>query len=144
MSEVDDLRAEKDYFFRYTDMSPLTPEQRETFTGLGYYPEDPAYDVVAEFEPFADARPVTLITSQGDVQQFFGIGKLRFTIGLESRGGQICVFDNVGHALLGTITVMDDSAARFAPIRWLDLSPDGTRLVVNLSEGAILVYQVAP
>jgi hypothetical protein len=42
MSGLQDFRAEKDAFFREDARSPLTHEQRATFEGLAYYPENSA------------------------------------------------------------------------------------------------------
>ena len=40
MSELDELRKEKDAFFGEGHHSPLTPEQRAEFAGLAYFPEN--------------------------------------------------------------------------------------------------------
>ncbi len=80
MTPLDDMRAEKDHFFRDESQSPLTPEQRANFGGLKYFPEDPSYDVVAELEPFDEPDLVTLITSTGSVQDFYRVGHLHFSI----------------------------------------------------------------
>lgn len=69
-------------------------------------------------------------------------GKVRFTIGVESRNGQICILDETDFSLLQTIEVLPSSAASAAPIYWLYLSPNGAQLIVNLYEGAMLVYEV--
>ncbi|MFN8497592.1 MAG: DUF1684 domain-containing protein [Anaerolineae bacterium] len=125
MSEVDDLRAEKDHFFRYTDMSPLTPEQRDTFTGLVYYPADPTYDVTAVFEPFDDARPALLITSQGDAQQFYGIGKLRFSIDGDPQA--LTLFqDEAGESLFLPFTDATSGGETYGAGRYVEVEGAGT------------------
>ena len=45
------LRRRRDELFATHPQSPLTPEQREDFGGLDYFPHDPAAKVVAEAEP---------------------------------------------------------------------------------------------
>ncbi len=42
MNSLQDFRADKDAFFREDGLSPLTHEQRATFEGLAYYPENGA------------------------------------------------------------------------------------------------------
>ena len=42
MTRLDRFRQHKDEFFRTDPHAPLLPEQRECFTGLHYYPENPA------------------------------------------------------------------------------------------------------
>ena len=41
MGELDAFREAKDDFFGSDFRSPLRPEQREAFVGLGYFPEHP-------------------------------------------------------------------------------------------------------
>jgi uncharacterized protein (DUF1684 family) len=41
MTDLDQFRREKDEFFRQSPQSPLLPEQRASFTGLSYFPENP-------------------------------------------------------------------------------------------------------
>ena len=48
-------RAGKDVLFREHPQSPLLPERRATFTGLPYWPYDPAWRMVVRLEPFDTA-----------------------------------------------------------------------------------------
>ena len=68
-------------------------------------------------------------------------GRLRFTLGMDERNGQICILNEADKTLREVIDVTNGSAW-YAPIRWLTLSPDGTQLLVNLNEGAVLVYEI--
>jgi uncharacterized protein (DUF1684 family) len=36
------FQAQKDQFFREHPQSPLSPSQKDRFTGLNYYPYDPS------------------------------------------------------------------------------------------------------
>lgn len=69
-------------------------------------------------------------------------GRLRFTRGVGSRDGQICLLNEAGQTLRGVIEVVD-GVTRYTAIRWLYLSPDGTQLLVNLNDGAVLVFEVS-
>ena len=65
MTALDEYRAAKDAWFREDTSSPLTAEQRATFEGLRYYPENP--DLVFEVEPEAlpYSEPFEMETSTG-------------------------------------------------------------------------------
>lgn len=67
------FRQQKDALFKTHSQSPIPEAKRETFTGLTYWPFDPAARVLALFEeqPQADS-------AQGEVA-FRRIGSLRFT-----------------------------------------------------------------
>src|SRR5215212_1882417 len=80
MSELTDFRAEKDEVFREDYQSPLTPDQQADFTGLNYYPENPALNVTATLEPFAEFEPLQMITSKGSIQPFNRVGRLHFAV----------------------------------------------------------------
>lgn len=68
-------------------------------------------------------------------------GRLRFTLGMDERNGQICILNEADKMLRDVIEVATGTAG-YAPLRWLTLSPDGTQLLVNLDEGSVLVYEV--
>src|SRR5262245_17921027 len=80
MSDLDDMRAEKDAFFKNHPQSPLTREQKQTFTGLSYFPENPALRLEVEVEKFTPADTVRMQTSTGDVQTYQRYGRFKFTV----------------------------------------------------------------
>jgi uncharacterized protein (DUF1684 family) len=80
MSELDDFRRAKDDFFARDPQSPLTREQKSTFTGLHYFPENPALVVEAPVEVFPKQDEIQMQTSSGDVQHYTRYGRLRFTV----------------------------------------------------------------
>jgi uncharacterized protein (DUF1684 family) len=45
------FRAGRDRLFKTHPQSPIEPEERDSFTGLHYFPGDPAYRVQARIEP---------------------------------------------------------------------------------------------
>ncbi len=83
MTELDEFRAEKDDFFRSHPHSPLTPEQKRSFTGLHYFPENESLCLEVEVEPLNDPQPMQMQTTTGDVQMYFRHGRFRFTVGGE-------------------------------------------------------------
>ena len=85
MTQLVTFRAQKDQFFAADPHSPLTPEQRETFRGLSYFPENPALRIEAPVEAFPEQAEVALPTSTGDVGTYVRYGRLRFSLdGTES------------------------------------------------------------
>lgn len=80
MSKLDDLRAEKDEFFKHHPQSPLTPEQRQKFTGLNYFAENPALRLEVEVEKFNPADTIRMKTSTGDVQTYQRYGRFKFQV----------------------------------------------------------------
>ncbi|MDT3682405.1 MAG: DUF1684 domain-containing protein [Trueperaceae bacterium] len=71
-------RRQKDEFLARHPSSPIFGES--VFSGLSYYPEDPAARVVARVERTPLAARVTLPTSSGDTQQFQEYGVARFEL----------------------------------------------------------------
>ena len=80
MSQLDAFRAAKDRFFKQHPQSPLTDEQRSSFQGLRYFPEQPALRLALAVEPSSDEATLVMQTSTGDVQEYRRIGRLRFTV----------------------------------------------------------------
>lgn len=73
-------RAEKDQFFKQSEQSPLTPEQQDRFTGLRYYPPNPALDLIVSVEPASDDQPFTIETTTGELRQYHRYGRFTFTV----------------------------------------------------------------
>lgn len=84
MTELETFRLAKDEFFHTDPNSPLTPEQRRTFTGLRYFAEDPGLRFDVKVEPFAEPEAIRMQTSTGDVQVYERFGRFEFSIGGES------------------------------------------------------------
>jgi len=80
MTELEEFRKGKDAFFKSHPQSPLTPEQKKTFTGLDHFPENPALRLELKVEEFPDKEVVVMQTSTGDVQKYQKYGKFKFTV----------------------------------------------------------------
>jgi len=80
MSRLDEARREKDAFFRESHHSPLLPEQQATFTGLNYFPENPALRLKVEVERFSEQEPIQIQTNTGDVQAYTRYGRFKFAV----------------------------------------------------------------
>ena len=80
MTQLDEFRAEKDSFFASSPESPLTNEQRGIFSGLSYYPENPALRLEVAVEELPGHEQIRMQTSTGDVQTYFRHGRIRFPV----------------------------------------------------------------
>jgi WD40 repeat protein len=69
-------------------------------------------------------------------------GELRFTLGYDSREGQICLLNAADNSLLDSIQISPSSGQTTTRIAWLYLSPQGDQLIVTTGSGVVLVYQV--
>ncbi|MDX1991903.1 MAG: DUF1684 domain-containing protein [bacterium] len=85
-SQIDQLRKQKDDFFRNSHQSPLTPEQQDVFDGLRYYDYNPALDLTVEVVPFEQQNLVPVQTTTGEVRQYRRYGEFTFMVdGEEAR-----------------------------------------------------------
>ncbi|HOJ01201.1 MAG TPA: DUF1684 domain-containing protein [Anaerolineaceae bacterium] len=80
MSDLTDYRKMKDNFYLSDARSPLTEEQKQTFQGLQYYPENPALRFMLEIEEFSNKELVSIQTSKGDVRTYERYGKINFAV----------------------------------------------------------------
>lgn len=90
MTELERFRKSKDQFFKQHPQSPLTREQRQTFKGLNYFPENPALDLVLPIEKFSNPELITIQTSTGDEQTYTRYGKIQFEV--DGQATELTVF----------------------------------------------------
>ncbi len=89
-SELEMFREEKDSFFKTNRQSPLTREQKKTFKGLSYFPENPALRLEVSVEEFPEKEEIEMQTSTGDVQKYQRFG--RFTFAVDGQEAQLTIF----------------------------------------------------
>ncbi|MGD8815412.1 MAG: DUF1684 domain-containing protein [Anaerolineales bacterium] len=80
MFDLEQYRMEKDEFFRHDPHSPLTPEQKETFSGLRYFPENPELLLRIHVDEFAEKEILSMQTTTGDVQEYERFGSFTFEV----------------------------------------------------------------
>jgi len=80
MTELSQMRAEKDAFFRTSSHGPLTPAQQRDFAGLHYFPENPGLRMTLVVERFSEAPTIRMQTSTGDVQAYQRFGRVSFNV----------------------------------------------------------------
>lgn len=79
-SELESFRIMKDEFFRNDRQSPLTSEQRKDFTGLKYFPENPALRLELPVQVFDQKEKIQMQTSTGDIQTYNRYGRIHFQV----------------------------------------------------------------
>ena len=80
MTQLDDFRAAKDEFFHDDEHSPLATSQRESFSGLRYYPEAPELRLQLALDTEVDHAPFEMATSMGDRQDYRHAGRVTFEL----------------------------------------------------------------
>ena len=80
MSELEQFRAEKDDFFASHPQSPLTADQKRTFSGLRYFEENPALRLDVDVELIPGRDVIQVQTSTGDIREYIRHGRFKFTV----------------------------------------------------------------
>ena len=79
MTDLTEYRRARDRFFAEDVASPLSDEDRETFTGLDYFPEDPALVLRVPFHPATGT--VEIAHSTGLPRHYHLVGTVDVTLG---------------------------------------------------------------
>ncbi len=80
MTALLDFRKAKDDYFRTDHQSPFDHAQQKTFSGLNYYPENPALRYTLSLEKVEKPEQMIMATSTGDEQEYFHVGQIRFDV----------------------------------------------------------------
>jgi len=124
MSQLDEFRRQKDDFFKHDPASPLTPEQRQTFTGLSYYPENPALRFKSTIDEYPDKQTLTMITSTGGVREYLKYGQFTFEVSGEKASLQIYQDPDQGFFFLPFVDVTAPDET-YGAGRYLEVEPVG-------------------
>ena len=147
---IEAFRADKDDYFKHAGAgSPIPVAEREAFTGLPYYPVDPAlrFEGLA-LEPYAGGEPSTfqIPTSDGKLRPAHRAGILSFEVGGERHGLTGYTFDgDDGGGLFVPFLDATSGTETYGAGRYLDIEPedDGTyTLDFNLAYHPSCVYDI--
>lgn len=94
MSDLDEFRAEKDEFFGKHPQSPLSWEERKTFQGLRYFPENPDLRLEVKVDEFPEKESILMQTTTGDVQSYERYGRFHFTVEGQEAGLTLYIDEN--------------------------------------------------
>lgn len=95
VASLERFRSQKNDYLRVADDSPIPVPERPAFPGLLYFPPDSTFAVAAEFEPFADPEPVTMMMTSGDPVTMERAGKFSFRI--DGRSAELTAYRNLDH-----------------------------------------------
>jgi uncharacterized protein (DUF1684 family) len=123
------FRRRKDDFFAKDPHSPLTPEQQETFTGLDYFPENPALALELPLDTSGEGigERLRIGTTDGQAKEFERAGRIQFQA--DGQPVTLTVFREIGRGRY-YLPFRDATAGNecYAVGRYLDprARPDGT------------------
>jgi len=81
MRELKQFRRQVDDFMRHHPQSPLSEEQRQQFTGLNYFPEDPSMRFTVQVTRLPENEPlVQMETSTGEMRLYRRWGTFGFEV----------------------------------------------------------------
>ena len=78
--EIKEYREDKNRLFAEGDASPLDRKQKKSFNSLDYYPVNPAYRIIADFEKFPIEHGIEINTSKDIPRVFKKHGIARFQL----------------------------------------------------------------
>ncbi len=136
MTELDDFRAEKDDFFREHPSSPLLPEQRASFDGLSYFPENDGLVIRApmQSEGVDLEEEIALPTTTGDTQVYRRAGVVRFEV--DGEAAQLTLFRSLAmHDLFLPFRDATSGSETYGAGRYLEVDPPtaGEDVVVDFN-----------
>ena len=126
MSELEDFRDDKDDVFREHPNSPLTPEQRASFHGLAYFPENRALVIRAkvETEEVDLDEAIAMQTTTGGEQVYRRAGVVRFEV--DGAPAQLTLFASPGlHELFLPFRDATSGTETYGAGRYLEVEPPG-------------------
>ena len=92
MFNLIEFRSEKDEFFAHSPQSPLTHEQRNTFKGLKYFPENAALQLEVGVVVFPTQETVSIQTTGGVPQSYRRYGRFKFEI--DGQTAELTLYSN--------------------------------------------------
>lgn len=131
MTQLDDMRKEKDEYWGSHPQSPLTPEQKKDFKGLIYFPENESLRLEVQVEEFADKVHLQMQTTTGSVQEYQKFGKFKFNV--ESSEVELTIYQSE-HGFF--LPFVDSLAGKetYPAGRYLEPEPlPGNRFIVDFN-----------
>ncbi len=130
VKSLESERGEKDYFFKEHDGSPIPWALRERFTGLAYFPPDPAYRFRVTLARYPKPDRVVLATSKGVPRDMLKWGVFEFTVGGQAR--RLQAYKSIPGSGRGEeslfVPFRDATSGKegYGAARYLDLEPSPT------------------
>jgi uncharacterized protein (DUF1684 family) len=93
MDELKHFRNQKDDFFQNSPQSPLTNEQKDSFEGLRYFPEDDGLRFELQIDEYDNQDEVQIQTNTGEIQTYTRYGKVDFEV--DGEPASLTVYENM-------------------------------------------------
>ncbi len=140
MSVLEDFRKAKDDFFKNDFQSPLAPQQKRDFSGLHYYPENPALQLELSLEKADGSQPVVLQTSTGEAREYLHAGQVRFKV--NEQEAVLQVYSDEGGYFLPFVdaTAPDETYGSGRYLEPHDLGGDVLQVDFNLAYNPYCAY----
>ena len=122
MPALDEFRRDKNHYYQTDRHSPLTPEQKRTFQGLAYFPENPDLVLELQIEEFQQKDEIRMQTSTGDVQVYQRFGRLHFTV--EGQPAELVLYQSEDGYFLPFVDVLANRET-YGAGRYLEPEPSG-------------------
>jgi uncharacterized protein (DUF1684 family) len=123
MTQLEQMRRDKDKFFKTDPRSPLSPEQKGAFKGLAYYPQNPALRFDTTIEPLPEPVPIQMETSTGDTQDYTKVGTFRFEV--DGQAAELAVYVGEDGGAFVPFVDATSGTETYRMGRYLELEPRG-------------------
>jgi hypothetical protein len=135
VNELGETRAAKDDFFRSHPQSPLTPGQQAAFTGLAYFPAEPALRIEAVLDTDVDRDElIEMQTTGGETQQYRRAGRVHFRV--DDQQAEITLYESESeHELFVPFRDATSGRETYGAGRYLEVDRPGPggRVVVDFN-----------
>jgi uncharacterized protein (DUF1684 family) len=141
MSALTEYRKHKDQFFAQDPHSPLSAQQKAAFSGLKYYPENPALRFDVQVQPATDHQSVQMQTSTGETRAYVKVGTFHFQV--DGQSAELSVYSSGDGEAFVPFTDATSGQETYGAGRYLELEPlGGDRFQVdfNLAYNPWCVY----
>ncbi|MBI2031037.1 MAG: DUF1684 domain-containing protein [Candidatus Levybacteria bacterium] len=131
-----EFRKQKDRAWRENIESPLTEDQKETFTGLKYFPPNPGLSFELELDKnISDVgKKVVIKTTGGDEQVYLRAGKVMFNV--EGQNVDAIVFEDPEREQFQYYLLFRDQTTgkeTYKNGRMLQIPKKGDKLVIDFN-----------
>jgi uncharacterized protein len=131
MSQLEQFRKAKDRLFATDPQSPLLDEQKKSFKGLKYFPENPALKLHLEMEELPDKKGVQIKTLTGQVQSYTRFGRLKFEV--DGEPAELTVYYGENEFFLPFSDLLANTET-YGAGRYLEIIPLGkTRFLIDFN-----------
>ncbi|GAC1580074.1 MAG: hypothetical protein NVS3B24_14670 [Candidatus Dormibacteria bacterium] len=131
-SRLQAYRRARDAFFARHPHSPLSPSQREGFTGLRYFPENPGLSLVLPWHQTQVTGEVPVATSKGGLQTFLPAGEIYW--GVNGVALRLILYSSGEHGLFLPFKDATSGHVSYGGGRYLDVAlPRDGRVTVDFN-----------